>query len=357
MDCESKLWLVVPFYLSAIYMQQCAVGEPQVGCVFIFGDSLSDNGNNNNLSTSAKANYLPYGIDFPYGPTGRFTNGRTAADIITQLLGFEDFIPPFANISASDILKGVNYASGSAGIRKETGTHWGENISLELQLQNHIAIISQIAEKLGGGDQAQKHLNKCLYYVNIGSNDYLNNYFLPEFYPISQIYSPDQYAGILAQQYSMYIKGLHAVGARKFALIGLGPLGCIPHEVSVHGKNGLCVEKENKAALLFNDKVKAIVDRFNKELSDAKFIFINTLVITKDNPKLPDIDIIKCCKADSKTGLCIPNEKPCENRNLRPFFDESHPTEMVNQILARSAYNALSPIYTHPMNISELVKL
>lgn len=51
---------------------------------FIFGDSLSDNGNNNRLSRSlAKANLPWYGIDFGNGlPNGRFTNGRTVADII-----------------------------------------------------------------------------------------------------------------------------------------------------------------------------------------------------------------------------------------------------------------------------------
>ena len=58
------------------------VGEPQVPCYFIFGDSLVDSGNNNKLATAAKANYRPYGIDFPQGVTGRFTNGRTLADII-----------------------------------------------------------------------------------------------------------------------------------------------------------------------------------------------------------------------------------------------------------------------------------
>lgn len=51
---------------------------------FIFGDSLSDAGNNNRLSRSlAKANLPWYGIDFGNGlPNGRFSNGRTVADII-----------------------------------------------------------------------------------------------------------------------------------------------------------------------------------------------------------------------------------------------------------------------------------
>lgn len=50
--------------------------------VFIFGDSLSDSGNNNFLPTLAKSNYPPYGIDFPQGPTGRFSNGKLTVDLI-----------------------------------------------------------------------------------------------------------------------------------------------------------------------------------------------------------------------------------------------------------------------------------
>ena len=38
-----------------------------------------------------------------------------------ELLGFDDYIPPYASASGQDILKGVNYASAAAGIREETG--------------------------------------------------------------------------------------------------------------------------------------------------------------------------------------------------------------------------------------------
>ncbi|KAL9321044.1 hypothetical protein ACSQ67_012883 [Phaseolus vulgaris] len=123
MACGTNIWLVMLLFLAANYIQHGVHGVSQVPCLFILGDSLSDSGNNNELPTSAKSNYKPYGIDFPTGPTGRFTNGRTEIDIITQLLGFDNFIPPFANTSGSDILRGVNYASGGAGIRNETGSH------------------------------------------------------------------------------------------------------------------------------------------------------------------------------------------------------------------------------------------
>jgi hypothetical protein len=76
-------------------------------------------------------------------------------------------------------------------------------ISLGLQLGNHKVIVSQIANRLGSRDKAQEYLNKCVYYVNIGSNDYINNYFRPQFYPTSKIYSPEQYAEALIEELSL----------------------------------------------------------------------------------------------------------------------------------------------------------
>jgi hypothetical protein len=55
---------------------------------YIFGDSLTDVGNNNFLQYSlAKSNFPFYGIDYSGGQaTGRFTNGRTIGDIICNFL-------------------------------------------------------------------------------------------------------------------------------------------------------------------------------------------------------------------------------------------------------------------------------
>jgi hypothetical protein len=41
--------------------------------------------------------------------------------IAAQLLGFVNYIPPFATARGLEILRGVNYASGAAGIRDESG--------------------------------------------------------------------------------------------------------------------------------------------------------------------------------------------------------------------------------------------
>lgn len=57
---------------------------------FIFGDSLSDVGNNKYLSKSLAQASLPwYGIDLGNGlPNGRFSNGRTVADIVGKSFTF-----------------------------------------------------------------------------------------------------------------------------------------------------------------------------------------------------------------------------------------------------------------------------
>ena len=56
--------------------------EPLVPAMFVFGDSLVDDGNNNFIPSLARSNFAPYGIDFPLGPTGRFCNGRTVLDLV-----------------------------------------------------------------------------------------------------------------------------------------------------------------------------------------------------------------------------------------------------------------------------------
>lgn len=54
-----------------------------IPAVFVFGDSIVDTGNNNNLVTPVKSNFPPYGRDFMGGiPTGRFSNGKVPPDLI-----------------------------------------------------------------------------------------------------------------------------------------------------------------------------------------------------------------------------------------------------------------------------------
>ncbi|BFG28013.1 hypothetical protein CerSpe_142870 [Prunus speciosa] len=336
-------------------------GAPQVPCFFIFGDSLADNGNNDNLLTRARVNYKPYGIDFLTGPTGRFCNGRTTVDILAQLLGFENLIPPFATSNKGpDILEGLNYASGAAGIRVETGSQLGGHISLDQQLLNHQVTAIRIASILGSNQSALQYLNKCLYSVGMGNNDYINNYFKPQFYPTNRIYTLEQYTTLLIEQYSRQIMTLYdKYGARKVALVGLGLIGCTPNAISTFGTNGsACVDKLNSAAQMFNQKLVSLVDQLNANLRDAKFIYVNSFGMGSGDPAAAGFRVVNvgCCPVNN-IGQCAAGQTPCQNRSEYVFWDGFHPTEASNKITAIRTYTAFDPSDTYPMDISHLIQL
>ncbi|KAJ6751248.1 hypothetical protein OIU85_001744 [Salix viminalis] len=117
----------------------------------------------------------------------------TTLDVVGELVGFDKFIPSFSTTEGRDVLIGVNYASGGAGIHDETGKELGGRIGPNRQLQNHKATFSSLIKLLGTRESAANYLNKCLYFVAMGSNDYLNNYFVPGYYKTSRLYTPEQY--------------------------------------------------------------------------------------------------------------------------------------------------------------------
>ncbi|XP_073061349.1 GDSL esterase/lipase At1g29660-like [Primulina eburnea] len=336
--------ILIILSLFSQWEQQQVLAEPQVPCFFIFGDSIVDNGNNNFRQTTSRADFLPYGIDFPGGPTGRFSNGRNIADILAELLGFEKHIPRYANATNEDFVGGVNYGSGGAGILDETGTTLGDVISYNEQLSNHKGTVRRLAELLGGRLAARRHLRKCIYYVGLGNNDYLLNYF-PKFYSSSAPYNPQNFTSLLIAQYSKQLRKLYRYGARKVAMFGTGVLGCVPLQITKYGgtDSSGCVGTINEVSSLFNQKLKRLISDLNNRLVDATFIYTNDTVTSYGNiTNLTD----PCCNVSTSDGACIAGTVPCNNREEHFFWDAVHPSEAATMITGKVAYISMSPLYS-----------
>nr|ACU20116.1 unknown [Glycine max] len=198
-----------------------AAQAQRVPCYFIFGDSSADNGNNNQLWSNARANYLPYGIDSSVGPTGRFSNGKTTVDVIAELLGLAGFIRPYASAGARDIFYGVNYASAASGIRDETGQQLGSRISLRGQVQNHIRTAYQMLNSLGDVNRTLTYLGRCIYSIGVGGDDYLNNYFMPQFYPTSSSTHQSSMLIFFSNHMLNYSRFCTTMGQGKWYYLGL----------------------------------------------------------------------------------------------------------------------------------------
>ncbi|XP_010525717.1 PREDICTED: GDSL esterase/lipase At4g30140-like [Tarenaya hassleriana] len=340
-----KMWVILATVVGAMAV---AARAQKVPCYFVFGDSVFDNGNNNHFAKSkAKVNYWPYGIDFARGPTGRFSNGRNIPDFIAEFLGFKNFIPPFAGSPPAQVQIGFNYASGGAGIRDETSQHLGGRISLSQQVSNHRGAIAK-----GGALARPERLNKCLYTINIGSNDYINNYFVKSIYSTSRQYTPDKYAYSLVNLYATHLKSLYDLGGRKFVLFGISRIGCIPRVVETLGGGKGCAEEVNVAAVLFNKQLKALVARFNKYLPGAKFTFVD--MQSGDVSKLGFTVVNKsCCTVEPGQELCAANRPVCPDRTKYVFWDKVHGTEAVNDIVAKGLFMGVT---TSPYTIDQLIK-
>ncbi|XP_073311889.1 GDSL esterase/lipase At5g45670-like [Primulina huaijiensis] len=357
-------WMLVVITFVAVFAVNMAAADPQVPCYFIFGDSLVDNGNNNNIQSLARANYLPYGIDFPAGPTGRFSNGKTTVDVIAELLGFDDYIPPYATARGQQLLRGVNFASAAAGIRRETGQQLGARIDFSGQVNNYKNTVSQIVSILGDENTAANYLSKCIFSIGVGSNDYLNNYFMPNYYSTSRQYTPQQYADVLIQQYSQQLTTLYNFGARKFALIGIGQIGCSPNALAQNSPDGTtCVQRINSANQIFNNKLKGLVGNLNQNTRDARFIYIDAYGIFQDLISSPAsfgfrVTNAGCCGVGRNNGqiTCLPFQPACRNRNEYLFWDAFHPTEAANIVVGRRSYRAAKASDAYPYDISRLAQ-
>lgn len=124
----------------------------------------------------------------------------------------------------------------------------GGRVSFTGQVNNYKTTVSQVVNILGGEDAAANYLSKCIYSVGLGSNDYLNNYFMPSTYSTSRQYTPDQYADVLIQQYAQQIR---------VSILLLNLLRFLSHRlllfiISNSYESGLTIQKEKEGKILWD---------------------------------------------------------------------------------------------------------
>ncbi|KAM7267328.1 hypothetical protein ACFE04_009494 [Oxalis oulophora] len=308
---------------------------------FIFGDSLSDVGNNRYLSRSlAQANLPFYGIDFGNGlPNGRFTNGRTVADIIGDKTGLPR-PPAFLDPSLTEdviLNNGVNYASGGGGILNETGSLFIQRFSLYKQIELFQGTQEMIKKKIGK-EAAEKFFQEARYVVALGSNDFINNYLMPV-YTDSYKYNDQTFMDYLMETLGDQLTILHGLGVRQLMVFGLGPMGCIPLQ-RVLSTTGDCRDSTNTLALNFNKAGSKLIDGLSKKLPNASYQFGDSYDVVNDviyKDRFSNTDSPCCSFWKIRPALtCTPASSLCKDRSKYLFWDEYHPSDKANELIANS---------------------
>lgn len=313
---------------------------------FIFGDSLVDVGNNNYITTAAKANTLPFGIDFPQGPTGRFCNGKTVVDFVSELISLP-FSPPYLapTTTGQALLQGVSYASAAGGILQSAGYDFVGRVDFDTQIQWFSNTIQEL-QQLIGVSATKTLIAQSLYSTTFGSNDYVNNYVFPSS-PVAK-YSAPQYQQILLDKFSLQLTQLYNLGVRNLAIANIGPIGCIPEQTSRKSVQGECVENMNSLASNYNEGLKGLIDELNSKLPGAQFVYVDTfdpvVAFRNDPAKYGFKDgVTACCGAGRFKGRlpCLAFLKACQDRQDHVWWDAFHTSEATNKLLANGLYQTL----------------
>lgn len=338
--------------------------QAEARAFFVFGDSLVDNGNNNYLVTTARADMPPYGIDYPtHRPTGRFSNGLNIPDIISEHLGEESTLPYLSpQLQGEKLLVGANYASAGIGILNDTGIQFLNIIRIGQQL----AYFQQHQERLSsmiGPDQAKRLVNEALVLITLGGNDFVNNYYLVPYSIRSQQYDLPDYVPFIISEYKKILRRLYDLGARQVLVTGTGPLGCVPNALALRSRNGNCDPELQRAADLYNPQLVQMLNQLNTDIGSNIFVTANAFKMHMDfitNPQAYGFvtSKIACCGQGqyNGVGLCTVASNLCPNRDVYAFWDAFHPTEKANRAIV-SQFMTGSNEYMNPMNLSTILAM
>ncbi|KAK9089781.1 hypothetical protein Scep_028863 [Stephania cephalantha] len=332
--------LQLTIFLTIIHTGESSAKVP---AVIVFGDSTVDAGNNNGISTMLKSNFMPYGRDFEGGkPTGRFSNGRVPGDFISEAFGCKPAVPAYldASFTIKDFATGVVFASAGTGYDNATS-----DVLSVIPLWKELDYFKDYQTKLRaylGPQKADETLTEALYLVSVGTNDFLENYFLnPR--SSSRFGTIAQYEDHLVGLADKFVSELHGLGARKISLGGIPPMGCLPLERNRNGlRGGACVEEYNNVAKEFNGKLAGLVVRLNNRLPGIKVVFSNPydeLLNIIQNPSqfgFENVAVSCCASGMFEMGYMCNRFNPftCTDANKYVFWDSFHPTERTNALLS-----------------------
>ncbi|XP_022715073.1 GDSL esterase/lipase APG-like [Durio zibethinus] len=343
MNAYSRRLVFLVFAFASVSKGCAQESTTLVPAIITFGDSVVDVGNNDYLPTIFKANYPPYGRDFPNNkPTGRFCNGKLATDITAETLGFTTYPPAYLSPEASgkNLLIGANFASAGSGY-DDKAAMMNHAVTLTQQLEYFKEYQTKLA-KVAGSSKSASIIKDALYVLSAGSGDFLQNYYVNPF--LNHAYTPDQYGSFLIDIFTNFVKNIYGLGARKIGVTSLPPLGCIPLARTLFGYHEKgCVSRFNTDAQQFNKKLNAAATNLQKQHPDLKIVVFDIFKTLNDVVKSPSnygfVEATRgCCgtgTVETTSFLCNPKTPgTCSNASQYVFWDSVHPSQAANQVLA-----------------------
>ncbi|KAF9609473.1 hypothetical protein IFM89_016472 [Coptis chinensis] len=188
-----------------------------------------------------------------------------------------------------------------------------------------------------GREKLDDHIEKSIFIINCGAND-IFAYFNTN--PIrKKEFTIEAYQQFMVQKAVEFLQGLWNLGARRIAVTGTPPVGCLPIVITVHSNHSNlqrgCIERYSVASLGFNmklqDELKSMQKKFTAYKGQIVYAHIyETLLELIQSPNKFGFkeSTIGCCRTGliEAGPLCTPVTKVCPDVSEYVFWDSVHPT-------------------------------
>ncbi|KAE8008848.1 hypothetical protein FH972_005321 [Carpinus fangiana] len=136
-------------------------------------------------------------------------------------------------------------------------------ISLGDQIQQYSRVSSSLMATMGPL-ATQKFLSKSLFFISTGSNDIFGNYHS------NSSLSKQDFITTLGFAYETNLKALLNLGARKFGIISVAPVGCCPSQ-RISNATGGCLEELNDHARAFHAMLASLLSKLSSQYEGMKY--------------------------------------------------------------------------------------
>ncbi|RWR80625.1 GDSL esterase/lipase-like protein [Cinnamomum micranthum f. kanehirae] len=250
--------------------------------IFNFGDSNSDTG----CVIAAGIGGLldpPYGQTYFHEPSGRFSDGRLIIDFLSHAMDKRFLNAYLESVGVPNFRRGANFAAAGSTILPPTQYAFCP-FSFGNQVAQFFSFKARVLQLLGGKLDKfvprEDYFRKGLYTFDIGQNDLAGAFYSKtEDQVIASIPT-------ILQEFENGTKKLYDQGARNFWIHNTGPLGCLPQNLFVFGKEKSdkhgCLRPHNHAARVFNLQLLALCRKLQHEFADARITYVDIFSIKFD---------------------------------------------------------------------------
>nr|GMC88160.1 GDSL esterase/lipase At5g55050-like [Ipomoea batatas] len=251
--------------------------------------------------------------------------------------------------------KGVNFASSGSGLLDVTGSTYGV-LPLSEQMKQFVALYHNVSAVNGEAEAClQNLLSQSFFCFSTGSNDifwyFANNYTTPQ----------HEFVGLMLKEFRTAIETLYSLGARKFGIVGVSPVGCCPVKRLLNDTLG-CFAPMNHLAKTFNSRALSLMLDLSSELEDIQYAFGDVFQMTVNSMRNPALDNFNnveaaCCGHGvlNAEGLCNSTANICSDHTDHVFWDLYHATEAAAEKEALNLF-AGPKEYVIPINFATLLQ-